>query len=81
MNVESRKNFIHQLFCRSIDVMKNDNWEWPEHWDTQYKLRFLNESLNYATDNEFWEQAAIIRDVKNEIVQETPGSVSGDSEG
>ena len=55
--------------------MKTDDWEWPDKWDTEHKLRFLNDSLNYAKQYEFWEQAAIIRDVTEAIKKET-GSVS-----
>jgi protein-arginine kinase activator protein McsA len=69
------RNFLDKIFIGSINVMKTDEWEWPEKWDTVHKLRFLNDSLNYAKQNEFWEQAAIIRDVTEAIKKET-GSVS-----
>ena len=55
--------------------MATNKWEWPDPWDTDRKLRFLNDSLNYAKENEFWEQAAIIRDVTEKINKET-GSIS-----
>jgi hypothetical protein len=35
--------------------------------------------MNYAKQNEFWEQAAIIRDVKEKIDEEA-GSVSSDTD-
>lgn len=65
------KNYINQVFIGSINVMKTDEWQWPGNWDTAHKLRFLNDSLNYAKQNEFWEQAAIIRDVTQAIEKET----------
>lgn len=77
MNAElNKENFIQELFCRSINVMKTDEWKWPDHWDTGRKLRFLNDSMNYAAQHEYWEQAAIIRDVQQTFTQDTDGSVS-----
>ena len=59
--------------------MATGKWEWPDQWDKDRKLRFLNDSLNYAKTNEFWEQAAIIRDVTEKINKET-GSVSSNAD-
>lgn len=78
--IEYRNNFIQQLFCKSIDVMKTGEWQWPMHWDDIRKVNFLNESLNYAIENEFWEQAATIRDVKEKINTESSGSISNHTE-
>jgi len=64
------QNFIEQLFIDSINVMATGDWEWPDPWDKQRRIRFLTESLRYATDRELYEQCAIIRDVK-ESVEET----------
>lgn len=72
-------NYIEQVFKGSINIMKTDKWEWPNHWNESRKLKFLNDSLSYARENEFWEQAAIIRDVKEKITKDTQGSVSGDT--
>ena len=69
------KNFIETLFVKSINIMATGKWEWPDQWNDDRKLRFLNDSLNYAKTNEFWEQAAIIRDVTEKINKET-GSAS-----
>ena len=76
MNAEA-SNYIQQLFCRSINVMKTDEWIWPDHWDQDRKLRFLNDSLNFAAQHEFWEQAAIIRDLQKTFNNEQDGTVSG----
>lgn len=69
------KNFINTVFIKSINFMTTNKWQWPEQWNMDRKLRFLNDSLNYAKENEFWEQAAIIRDVTEKINKET-GSIS-----
>ena len=66
----SLDNYIQRIFIGSINVMKTDTWKWPSHWDEQQKLNFLNDSLSYASENEFWEQAAIIRDVKEKITKD-----------
>lgn len=72
-------NYIQQVFIGSINIMKTDDWQWPDHWDESRKLKFLNDSLNYASENEFWEQAAIIRDVTKKVKENTSGAVSGDT--
>ena len=61
------QNFMQQLFIDSINVMATGEWEWPDTWDKQRRLRFLNESLHYATERELYEQCAIIRDVKEAV--------------
>ena len=61
------QNFIEQLFIDSINVMSTGEWEWPDAWDKQRRLHFLNESLRYATERELYEQCAIIRDVKESV--------------
>jgi protein-arginine kinase activator protein McsA len=72
-------NFIENLFIKSINVMKTGEWRWPDHWNDFRKIQFLTDSLNYAKQNEFWEQAAILRDVKKSIEEET-GTVSGNTD-
>jgi protein-arginine kinase activator protein McsA len=47
--------------------MQTDKWEWPDHWDRERRLKFLNESLRFAEDRELFEQCAIIRDVKESL--------------
>jgi protein-arginine kinase activator protein McsA len=47
--------------------MKTDEWEWPESWTSPRKLKFLEDSLRYAEKQEFYEQCAIIRDVKENL--------------
>lgn len=61
------ENFINKLLVASINHMKTASWEWPKHWDTDRRKRFLEQCLQYATENEFYEQCAIIRDVQKTI--------------
>lgn len=61
------QNFIEKLFIDSINVMATGEWEWPDRWDKNRRLNFLEEALRYATDRELYEQCAIIRDVKESI--------------
>tara|TARA_R110000822_G_scaffold154108_4_gene293613 strand:- start:1902 stop:2102 length:201 start_codon:yes stop_codon:yes gene_type:complete len=65
--MEDSRNFVDELFIRSINHMKTDNWEWPDTWDTARKHNFLNESLTFAESQEMYEQCSIIRDVKETI--------------
>jgi hypothetical protein len=64
MNIE---NFVIQLFKDSINVMKSSDWEWPDQWSTERRIKFLDEALSYGEKNELYEQCSIIRDVKNSI--------------
>ena len=72
------KEFTDKVFIGSIDIMKSDDWKWPTLWDTERKMKFLTDSLNYAKENEFWEQAAIIRDVTTK--EKEAGTISGSIE-
>jgi hypothetical protein len=63
------ENFITKLFVESINVMKTDNWVWPDAWDVTRKIKFLDDSLQYAEKQELYEQCAIIRDVKKSITK------------
>jgi hypothetical protein len=72
------KEFTDKVFIGSIDIMKSDDWKWPALWDTERKIKFLTDSLNYAKENEFWEQAAIIRDVTTK--EKEAGTISGSIE-
>ena len=61
------ENFIKQLFIKSIDLLQGADWEWPDHWDTKRKIEFLDSSLEWALQEELYEQCTIIRDVKETI--------------
>jgi hypothetical protein len=70
-------NQIDRLIKVSLSVLKNITTEtdlndmFPEHWDIDRRNIFLDRLLEYCTQDskEFWEQAAIIRDVKKTINQ------------
>lgn len=64
MNME---NFVIQLFKESINVLKTADWDWPDQWNTERRIKFLDEALSYGEKNELYEQCSIIRDVKNSI--------------
>lgn len=64
------ENFINQLFIDSVNIMKTDEWKWPNAWTMDRKIKFLDESLSYAEKREFYEQCAIIRDVKKSITKD-----------
>lgn len=63
----SVENQFYKVFIQAVDAMSNSTWEWPEFWDINMKYVFINSALNYAIENEYWEQAGILRDVKNKI--------------
>ena len=45
------ENFIDKLLIASINHMTTNDWEWPETWDMDRKLRFLDQCLKYAEQN------------------------------
>ena len=60
-------NFIERLFVESINIMATDKWDWSDHWDTERRMKFINESLRFAEDRELFEQCVILRDVKESL--------------
>lgn len=63
----STENQFDKVFIQAVNAMSNNTWEWPEFWDINMKHVFIDSTLNYAIENEYWEQAGILRDVKNKI--------------
>jgi hypothetical protein len=63
----SNENFILSLFKESVNAMRGTDWMWPEQWDVDRRIKFLDEALSYGEKNELYEQCSIIRDVKNQI--------------
>ncbi len=61
------ENFLNKLLIQSINLMGSEEWSWPPQWDDARKLSFLNQCMEYAEKNEFYEQCAIIRDVEKTI--------------
>jgi hypothetical protein len=63
------ENFIKQLFIRSVNLMKDTEFEWPDHWDTKRKIEFLDSSLEWAVQEELYEQCTVLRDVKETLIK------------
>ena len=51
-------------------MLNTNNWSFPRHWDKDRKLAFLNNSLDYATKNEYYEQCGVIRDYKKQFEEQ-----------
>jgi len=63
------ENYLDKLLITSINHMKTSTWSWPKTWDNAQKLQFLHMCDAYASEHEYYEQCAIIRDVKATINQ------------
>jgi hypothetical protein len=74
--MKNMDNYVELLFKESINVMAGTDWQWPDRWDSTRRLQFLNNSLEYSIKNEYWEQAAIIRDVLKEFNTGEHGTIS-----
>lgn len=61
------ENYVNKLLIDSINAMSGSVYVWPADWNQSRKLKFLESCLDYAERNEFYEQCAIIRDVKKTI--------------
>ena len=61
------ENYVNKLLIDSINAMSGSSWIWPYEWSEPRKLKFLENCLDYAERNEFYEQCAIIRDVEKTI--------------
>ena len=58
------ENFIIKLYKESVTAMSGSDWQWPDSWDIDRKINFLDEALSYGEQHELYEQCSIIRDVK-----------------
>lgn len=61
------ENYVKDVFIETINMLNTSNWSFPRHWDKDRKLAFLDNSLNYATKNEYYEQCGVIRDYKKQF--------------
>ena len=68
------ENFLNKILIQSINHMKTKSWEWPDAWDLERRKRFLQNCMEYAENNELYEQCAIIRDVQKTIQTGSVGS-------
>jgi hypothetical protein len=66
----AKENYIEDIFIETINKMKTTEWQFPQHWDKVRKLAFLNNSLDYATKNEYYEQCGVIRDYKRKFEEQ-----------
>jgi len=62
-----KDNYIENIFIESINKMRTSEWSFPRHWDMVRKKAFLENSLMYATKNEYYEQCGVIRDYKKQF--------------
>jgi hypothetical protein len=62
-----KDNYIENIFIESINKMRTSEWSFPKHWDMTRKKAFLENSLMYATKNEYYEQCGVIRDYKKQF--------------
>jgi hypothetical protein len=62
-----KDNYIENIFIESINKMRTSEWSFPKHWDMARKKAFLENSLMYATKNEYYEQCGVIRDYKKQF--------------
>jgi len=60
-------NFIEQAIIESIEKMSTTEWSWPAYWDNERKLHFIDQCMQFAEKREFYEQCAVLRDVKETI--------------
>lgn len=60
-------NYIDAVFISVIDHMTTDKWQWPERWDEQRKLDFIDHSIVWAEEREYYEQCAILQNVRKKI--------------
>ena len=64
------KNYMNILFEESIKLFIKSGGEFPPTWNKSKKLIFLDESLNYALKNEYYEQCGVIRDYREQVEKE-----------
>ncbi len=42
----SNENFILSLFKESVNAMRGTDWMWPEQWDVDRRIKFLEIQCN-----------------------------------
>jgi len=62
------ENFLHKLITSGTDAMRTNDINWPEDWDMNMKLKFLDDAIEYLENtHELYEYCTILKDVKKEI--------------
>jgi|LauGreDrversion4_2_1035121.scaffolds.fasta_scaffold3563697_1 hypothetical protein len=64
-----KENYIDDVFMSVVDHMTTDKWQWPDNWDTQRKLDFVDHSIKWAEEREYYEQCAILQNVRKTIIE------------
>lgn len=62
-----KENYIDEVFLSVVNHMTTKKWQWPDHWDIQRKLDFIDQSIKWAEQREYYEQCAILQDVRKKI--------------
>ena len=71
--MNSNSTYLDRIIKTALTVFSNSDLDpisaMPPHWDLDRCNAFLDNLMEYCAhpDREMWEQAAIIRDVKQEI--------------
>lgn len=65
-----KENYIKDIFIETINKIGTPEWNFPHHWDRTRKLAFLENSLSYAIQNEYYEQCGVISDYKEKFEQQ-----------
>jgi serine kinase of HPr protein (carbohydrate metabolism regulator) len=60
-------NYIDKAISESIDLMSTNEWSWPPNWDSDKRHVFIDKLMQFAESREYYEQCAILRDVKKTI--------------
>ena len=60
-------NYFSRMITTVIDSMRTSRVDWPVHWDSEQKVKFLDDCLQWLEENELYEQCEIIINEKKKI--------------
>ncbi len=63
----SGDNYFTKLIISAIDEMKTNNIDWPIHWKSAEKNKFLDDILVWLEKEQLYEHCQIILDAKKKI--------------
>ena len=61
------ENYIDDVFLSVVNHMTTKTWQWPDNWTDPRKLEFIDQSIIWAEQREYYEQCAILQDVRKKI--------------
>ena len=64
-----KDNYIDDVFLSVVNHMTTKNWQWPDNWDEQRKIDFVDQSITWAEEREYYEQCAILQNVRKKITK------------